>query len=119
LALVRPFRGSGWSLFSILKQPVLLWVVVEWIYHLWHKFVLFCDLQHGSGVLVAATVIRRREKREQLTTSESFEAIHHALMGPDDELTSVRVEEVLDSIGTELYDVSCAVRVSDEIRLDA
>ena len=100
-------------------QPVLLRVVVERVYHLWHEFVLLGDLQHGSGVLVPTAVVRRREEREKLTTGESFEAIHYALVGPNDELASVCVEEVLDSVGTELNDVSCAVRVSDEVRLDS
>ena len=35
------------------------------------------------------------------------------------ESTPVSVEEVLDTIGPKLDDVSCAVRITDEVRLNA
>lgn len=53
-----------------------------------------------------------------MTTSESFEAIHHALMGSENELDFVVVQELLDSVWPELDYVACSIGVSDEVGLN-
>ena len=40
-------------------------------------------------------------------------------MRSQDISAAVRLEEVLHSVGAKLHDVACAVRISDEVRLDA
>ena len=35
------------------------------------------------------------------------------------ESTPISVEEILDAIGSKLDDVSCAIRITDEVRLNA
>ena len=40
-------------------------------------------------------------------------------MRPQHKSTPVSVEEVLDAIGPKLDDVSCAIRITDEVRLNA
>ena len=53
-----------------------------------------------------------------MTTSESFEAVHDALMRPEHEPASVGIEEVLDAVGAEFDDVTCTVGVTDEVWLN-
>ena len=118
MALWSPFRRCGRSLVIFVKQPILLWVV-QGIDHFGHEFILLGDLEHGAGILVTTTVVSRREYREELAASEALEAIHDALMGSQDKATPVGIEEVLDSIWAELYNVSCSVGVTDEVGLNA
>ena len=113
-----PFRRCGRSLVIFVKQPILLWVV-QGIDHFGHEFILLGDLEHGAGILVTTTVVSRREYCEELAASEALEAIHDALMGSQDKATPVGIEEVLDSIWAELYNVSCSVGVTDEVGLNA
>ena len=42
--------------------------------------ILFGNLEHGSGVLVSAAVVRSRENGEQLAGGESLEPVHDALV---------------------------------------
>ena len=118
LALWSPFRRCGWSLVIFVKQPILLWVV-QGIDHFGHEFILLGDLEHGAGILVTTTVVSRREYREELAASEALEAVHDTLVGSQDKATPVGIEEVLDSIWAELYNVSCSVGVTDEVGLNA
>lgn len=67
---------------------------------------------------MTAAVVRRREHSEELAAGESFEAVHDALVSSQDELATVRVQEVLDTIGAEFDNISGAVGVSDEVWLD-
>ena len=118
LALWCPLGRRRRSLVVLVEQPVLLWVVQR-VYHFWHELELFRNLQHCSGILVASAVISSRENSEELTACEALKAVHHTFVGAEDKLASVCVKEVLHAVRTELYDVACAVRVSDEIWLDA
>ena len=118
MALWSPFRRCGRSLVIFVKQPILLWVV-QGIDHFGHEFILLSDLEHGTGILVTTTIVSRREYCEELAASEALEAIHDALMGSQDKATPVGIEEVLDSIWAELYNVSCSVGVTDEVGLNA
>lgn len=68
---------------------------------------------------MATAVVCGRENCEELTASEPFEAVHDAFVRSQHKSTSIRVEEVFDSIRSKLDNVSCAVRISDEIRLDS
>ena len=113
-----PFRRCGRSLVIFVKQPILLWVV-QGIDHFGHEFILLGDLQHGAGILVTTTVVSRREYREELAASKALEAVHDALVGSQDKAAPVGIEEVLDSIWAELYNVSCAIGVADEVGLNA
>ena len=113
-----PFRRRGWSLVIFVKQPILLWVV-QGIDHFGHKLILLGNLEHGAGILVTTAVVSRREYCEELAASEALEAIHDALVGSQDEAAPVGIEEVLDTIWAELYDVSSSVRVADEVWLNA
>jgi len=96
----------------------LFWVIQR-VDHFGNKFVLLRDLQHSACVFVSAAVVRCTEDCKQLTAREAFEAIHHTLVSAQDEACFVVLEEEFDSVGTKLDDVSCAVRVSDEVWLDA
>ena len=118
LALGCPLGGSRRAFVVFVEQPVLL-RVIQRIDHLRHQLVLLRDLKHCASVLVSATVVRCREDREDLTASEALEAVHDALMGPQDKATAVGLQEVFDAVGSELHDVASPVRVSDEVRLDA
>ena len=113
-----PFRRCGRSLVIFVKQPILLWVV-QGIDHFGHEFILLGDLQHGAGILVTTTVVSRREYREELAASKALEAVHDTLVGSQDKAAPVGIEEVLDSIWAELYNVSCAIGVADEVGLNA
>ena len=113
-----PFRWCGRSLVVFVEQPILLWVVQR-VDHFGHKLVLLGNLEHGAGILVTTAVISRREYREELAASEALEAVHDALVGSQDKAAPVGIEEVLDAIGSKLDDVSCAVRITDEVRLNA
>ena len=68
---------------------------------------------------MTTAVISRREYREELTASEALEAVHDAFVGSQDKAAPVGIEEVLDAIRAELHNVSCAVRVTDEVGLNA
>ena len=68
---------------------------------------------------MTTAVISRREYREELAASEALEAVHDALVGSQDKAAPVGIEEVLDAIRAELHNVSCAVRVADEVGLNA
>ena len=68
---------------------------------------------------MATAVVCGRENCEELTTSEPFEAVHDAFVRSQNKSTSIRVEEVFNAIRSKLDDVSCAVRISDEVRLDS
>ena len=68
---------------------------------------------------MTTAVISRREYREELAASEALEAVHDALVRPQHKSTPVSVEEVFDAIGPKLDDVSCAIRITDEVRLNA
>ena len=118
MALWSPFRRCGRSLVIFVKQPILL-RVVKGIDHFGHEFILLGDLEHGAGILVTTTVVSRREYREELAASEALEAVHDTLVGSQDKATPVGIEEVLDSIWAELYNVSCSVGVTDEVGLNA
>ena len=118
LALWSPFRRCGRSLVIFVKQPILL-RVVQGIDHFGHEFILLGDLEHGAGILVTTTVVSRREYCEELAASEALEAIHDALMGSQDKATPVGIEEVLDAIWAELYNISCTVGVANEVGLNA
>ena len=93
--------------------------VIQWVYHFGHELVLLSNLQHRTSVFMSAAIIGGRENCEQLATGESFETVHHTFVCSKNEFASVSIEEVLHSVGAELYDVPCAIRVSDEIWLDA
>ena len=68
---------------------------------------------------MSATVVSRGEDCEKLTTGEPLKAVHYALVGTQDKATSVSIEEVLDTIWTEFYDISRTVGVSDEVWLNS
>ena len=118
LSLWGPLGRGRRTLVVLVEKPILLGVIQR-VDHLRHELVLLCDLQHGAGVLVTSAVVCCRENREELAASETFEAIHDALMSSQDVAASVCLEEILYSVGAELHDISCTVRVSDEVWLNA
>ena len=113
----RPSRWSRWSLLVIVVEPVLLGVVQR-VDHFGHKLVLLSDLKHCARIFVAPTVISSGKDREQLATREAFEAVHNALVRPQNEAGLIILQEKFDAVGAELDDVACAVGVADKIRLD-
>ena len=68
---------------------------------------------------MTTAVVGCREYREELAASEALEAVHDALVGSQDKAAPVGIEEVLDAIWAKLHNVSCAVRVTDEVGLNA
>ena len=68
---------------------------------------------------MAAAVVGGREYGEEAAASESLEAVHHALVRTEDEVHFVVFEEGLYAVRAELHDVAGAVRVTNEVRLDA
>ena len=64
-AVLRPLGGRlgeplwrrRWSFVSIFEQPVLFWIIIQWVNHLWHQLILLRDLEHGSRVFMPATVV--------------------------------------------------------------
>ncbi len=68
---------------------------------------------------MTTTVVCGGEDCEQLTASESLEAVHNALVSSQDIAASVGLEEVLYTVRAELDNVTCAIGVSDEVRLDS
>ena len=118
--LVSPPGKGRWSLLERLfvSYPVLF-RVVQRVYHLRYQLVRFSDVEHGSSVLVSAAVVRGGEHSEQLTSSEPFEAVHDALVGSQDVLCLVVVEELLDAVRSKLHDISGTIGISDEVGLDA
>ena len=113
----RPSWRSGRSLLVVVVEPVLLGIV-EWVDHLRHKLVLLSDLKHCARIFVAPTVISSGKDREQLAARESFEAVHNALVRPQNEAGLIILQEKFDAVGAELDDVACAVGVADKIGLD-
>ena len=113
-----PLGRCRWALVVLVDQPVLLWII-EGVDHFGNKLVLLGYLKHCACVLVPSTVVSGRENSEELTASESLEAVHNALVGSQDELATIGIEEVFDAIRSEFDDVTSAVRVSDEVGLDA
>mmetsp|Transcript_118105 Transcript_118105/g.294464 ORF Transcript_118105/g.294464 Transcript_118105/m.294464 type:complete len:334 (-) Transcript_118105:1535-2536(-) len=60
-----------------------------------------------------AAVVRRTEDRDQLTVCKPLEAIHDALVSPDDHRERiVRLQELLHSVRPELHDPASAIRVA-------
>ena len=113
-----PAQWPASPLQTALEPPVLFWIIIQWVNHLWHQLILLRDLEHGSRVFMPATVVSCREDGKQLSTSESLEAIHNTLVRSQDVPTPVRFEEELDAIRSRLHDVSCVVRVSDKVWLN-
>ena len=68
---------------------------------------------------MTTAVVGCREYRKELAASEALKAVHDALVGSQDKAAPVGIEEVLDSIWAELYNVSCAIGVADEVGLNA
>ena len=114
----RPSWRSGRSLLVVVVEPVLLGVVQR-VDHLGNKLVLLSDLKHCARIFVAPTVISSGKDREQLAARESFEAVHNALVRPQNEAGLIILQEKFDAVGAELDDVACAVGVADKIGLDA
>jgi len=80
---------------------------------------LFGKLDHGAGILVTAAVVGGRKNCDELTAGESLEAVHDALVCAEYILQVVVLKELPDPIRTKLDNVSGAVRVSNEVRLNA
>ena len=93
--------------------------VIQWVDHLWHELILLGDLEHSTCVLVASTVVCSGEDCKELTAGEAFEAIHDALVRSQDISAAIGFEEVLNSVGAKLHDITSTVRISDEVWLDA
>lgn len=68
---------------------------------------------------MAAAVVGCREHGEQLSAGETLEAVHDTLVRAEDIFSLIVVEELFDTVGAELHDVAGAIRVTDEVRLDA
>lgn len=67
---------------------------------------------------MTSTIVSSREDSEELTSSESFESIHDALVGSQDIFLFVIIEEILDFIWAKFDNVSCSVWISDEVWLN-
>lgn len=68
---------------------------------------------------MTATVVRSRKDCEELTACETLESVHHTLVSAKDESAPVGLKEVLDAIRAEFDDISGAVGVTDEVRLNS
>jgi len=67
---------------------------------------------------MASAVIRSRENGEQAATSESFETIHDTFVSPKNKVYLVVFEEGLDTIWSELDNISGTIWITNEVRLD-
>ena len=92
--------------------------VVQWVDHLGHKLVLLSDLKHGARIFVSPAVVSRGKDREQLAARKTLEAVHNALVCPQNKAGLIILQEKFDAVGAELNDVTCAVGVADKIWLD-
>ena len=68
---------------------------------------------------MAPAVVGGREDSKQLAACEPFEAVHDALMRPQNKACLIILQEEFDAVGSELDDVASAVGVADKIGLDA
>lgn len=68
---------------------------------------------------MATAVVCGRENCEELASSEALEAVHDAFVSTEDIFSFIVIKELFHTIGTELHDVASAVRVSNEVRLNA
>ena len=110
-------RSRGSLLWLFVCDPVLFWVI-QGIDHFGNQLVGFSNVEHGTSIFMSATVIGGGEYGEELTSGESFETVHHALVSSDDVLGFVVVKELLDTVRSEFDNVTSAIRVTDEVRLD-
>lgn len=90
----------------LILNPIVL-IAVGRIDHLRNDLVVGLQNQNSSSVLVLSTIVSGREDSNECSPSESFESIHHALMGTDDHVEVVFSEEALHSIRPEFNDVAC------------
>lgn len=63
-------------------------------------------------------VVGGREDSDELSLGEPFEAVHHALMCPDDHTQVVLLQEALHPVRPELHDVARLGRVPQVVRED-
>ena len=92
-SLSSPLGWSWWSLgHAFVVEPILL-IVIEWVDQVGYQLVLLCYLNHCSCVLVATTVVSGRENSEKLTSSKSFESVHHTLVRAEDKFNLVVFQE--------------------------
>ena len=61
--------------------------------HLWDDLQILTHDEDSTRVPPAVAVVGRREDGDEPAARESLEAIHDALMGSDDQLEPVRLEE--------------------------
>jgi len=67
---------------------------------------------------VTPAVIRGREHSKELAASESLKAIHHTFMCAKNIFSFIVIKELFDPVRPELDNVSRAIRISDEVRLN-
>ena len=117
--LIGPPGWSGRPLFErLFVCDPILFRVVEGINEL--RINLECprNEQHCSCVLMSRAVISRWENSDERAPSESFEPIHHTLMGSQNHCEVIIFQEIADSVWPKLHNVARSVGISDEVRLD-
>lgn len=75
------------------------------------------DAKNGPCVLMASAVVCRRENSDEISSCESLESVHDALVCSDDFGEVVGFEEFFDHVWSELDDVACVVWVADGVVL--
>ena len=66
-----------------------------------------------------STIVSSTENCEQAAAGEPLKAVHHALVGSQNEVYFIVFKESLYSIWSELYDVASTIWVSHKVWLDS
>jgi len=112
-----PFRWSWRSFVTVVIQPILFWVI-QWINHFWHQFVLLCNLEHRTCILVPSTVVCRWENSKKLSPCEPLETIHHTFVRSQNIPDLIVLQKEFDTVRTKFNDIPSSVRVSNEVWLN-
>lgn len=99
-------------------NPVIS-VSVGWVDHLWDNFVVCLHNQNSPRVLVLTAIIGGRKNCYQLTLGEPFESVHNTLMGSDNHIEVILLQETFDSVWPEFHDVTSLGRISQMIGVNS
>lgn len=81
--------------------------------------MIFGDDQHSPCVLVPSAVVCRGEDSYEVASGEPLESVQDAFVGSYDFQQFIILKESPHNIRAELNNVSSAMRVSDDIHLNA
>lgn len=120
LTLIGPSWWSWWSFFHwlFISDPILFGIV-QWVDHLWHKFILLGNLKHSSCIFMSTTIVCSWKYSEKLSSSKSLKSIHYTLMSSQYKLSFVIIQEHLYSIRAKFNYISSTIRISYKVRLNS